>query len=279
MVRHVDDNADLLPTRHTIDHPVAGLPQSLRTAVRTFLLARAVRLARGQIGEHNSMLVNVSRFKGVQRQIRNEIHDLVGRIRDSVRVNGAKPQDEALHDPEIAALHEAFAREYANTCRVRWATVQQLLWDSVSPVDVVEVNSNSPGSLVYADHAAGFNVIAVGGFSLSRGLTLEGLTISYFLRNSMMYDTLMQMGRWFGYRLGYEDLCRVWMLEEAEGWYEHIANSIEELRDELRRMEQVSATPSPENSWRVPIPVQTQEPPCGTSAVSTTTCATTEALA
>ena len=67
--------------------------------------------------------------------------------------------------------------------------------------------------------------------------------VSYFLRNSMMYDTLMQMGRWFGYRPGYDDLCRVWMLEEAEGWYSHIAESIEELRDELRRMEAVNATP------------------------------------
>ena len=67
--------------------------------------------------------------------------------------------------------------------------------------------------------------------------------ISYFRRNSMMYDTLMQMGRWFGYRLGYDDLCRVWMIEEAEGWYAHIAESIEELRDELRRMEAANATP------------------------------------
>ena len=86
-------------------------------------------------------------------------------------------------------------------------------------------------------------MIAVGGFSLSRGLTLEGLVVSYFLRNSMMYDTLLQMGRWFGYRRGYEDLCRVWMPEEAEGWYTHIAESIEELRDELARMQSVNATP------------------------------------
>ena len=115
---------------------------------------------------------------------------------------------------------------------------------AVSAVRVVEVNSRASGSLNYADHVkSGLNVIAVGGFSLSRGLTLEGLVTSYFLRNSMMYDTLMQMGRWFGYRPGYEDLCRVWMPEEAEGWYTHITDSIEELRDELRRMEAANATP------------------------------------
>ena len=108
----------------------------------------------------------------------------------------------------------------------------------------MEVNSRSAGSLDYAEHEAnGLNVIAVGGLSLSRGLTLEGLTVSYFLRRSMMYDTLFQMGRWFGYRDGYEDLCRVWMPEEAQGWYDHIAESIDELRDELARMQSANATP------------------------------------
>lgn len=242
VVRHIDDNADLLSLAHKIDHSVTGLPESLETAVRTFIVARTIRLARGQTGQHNSMLVNASRFVKVQRQLRNEIHEIVERIRSSVRVNGAKPEAKALQDPEIAALREVFNDEYAGTCE--WQDIQGLLLDSVSAVKVVEVNSRASGSLDYANHeATGLNVIAVGGFSLSRGLTLQGLIVSYFLRNSMMYDTLMQMGRWFGYRTGYDDLCRVWMQEEAEGWYAHIADSIEELREELRRMASVKATP------------------------------------
>ncbi len=109
---------------------------------------------------------------------------------------------------------------------------------------VVEVNSRAAGSLDYAQHeTAGLNVIAVGGLSLSRGLTLEGLIVSYFLRRSIMYDTLFQMGRWFGYRDGYDDLCRVWMPEEAQGWYDHVAESIDEPRDELTRMQSTNATP------------------------------------
>ena len=244
IIRSIEDNEDLLPLKHTIDHPVTGLPASLRKSVRTFVVARAIRLARGQTDQHNSMLVNVSRFTNVQRQIRNEIHLLVETIRRHVRVNGVKPESEALSDPQIGALHDVFNEEYSKTCSVPWPQVQTHLLDSISPVNVVEVNSRSPSSLNYAGHQkSGYNVIAVGGYSLSRGLTLEGLIVSYFLRNSMMYDTLMQMGRWFGYRMGYEDLCRVWMLEEAEGWYEHIADSIEELRDDLRRMESVNATP------------------------------------
>ena len=86
-------------------------------------------------------------------------------------------------------------------------------------------------------------MIAVGGFALSRGMTLEGLMTTYFYRRSLMYDTLMQMGRWFGYRDGYEDLCRVWMSEDAQGWYEHITEAIDLLRVELRHMEAAGAAP------------------------------------
>ena len=244
IVRHVDDHADVLPLKHRIDHRVTELPETLEEAVRVFVVARAIRLARGHVGRHNSMLVNVSRFVAVQGQIRNEIHALVGRIRSSARVNGARPPAQATHDPEIAALRHAFEEHYAESCGVSWPDVQSRLHESASAVNVIEVNSRSAGSLDYAAReTSGLNVIAVGGFSLSRGLTLEGLVVSYFLRNSMMYDTLLQMGRWFGYRRGYEDLCRVWMPEEAEGWYTHIAESVEELRDELARMQRVNATP------------------------------------
>ena len=94
-----------------------------------------------------------------------------------------------------------------------WPEVQSRLHEVLVAARVVEVNASKRSQALDYDQGGehGVTVIAVGGFSLSRGLTLEGLTVSYFLRNSMMYDTLMQMGRWFGYRPGYEDLCRVWM--------------------------------------------------------------------
>ena len=244
ILRTVDDYRDLLPMWHRIDHRVTALPDSLHDAVRVFLVARSIRLARGQTHTHSSMLVNVSRFMAVQRQVRNEIHALVDQVSASVRVNGSKPLDEAFRDPEMRALHRVFQEHYEKTCGLDWAEVQAHLYDSVSAIQVLEINSGSSASLNYADYSeTGLNVIAVGGMSLSRGLTLEGLAVSYFLRRSLMYDTLFQMGRWFGYRDGYEDLCRVWMPEEAQGWYEHIAESIEELRDELVHMQSANATP------------------------------------
>ena len=244
VLRDINDHEDLLPTSHRIDHVVTGLPASLKGAIRVFVLARAIRLARGQDRSHNSMLVNVSRFVAVQQQIRNEIQAFVDRIASSVRINGARPVNEALEDPEIAELHRVYREHYDSVCGKSWSQVQALLHASVSAVSIVEINSRAAGSLDYSEYeTSGLNVIAVGGLSLSRGLTLEGLTVSYFLRRSMMYDTLFQMGRWFGYRDGYDDLCRVWMPEEAQGWYDHIAESIDELRDELARMQSANAMP------------------------------------
>lgn len=242
IVRHIEDNEDVLPLKHKKDDIIRTLPDSLENAVRAFIVARAIRLSRGQERTHNSMLVNISPYTDIQGQIRNEIHILVESIEDNIRVNASRPSKEAVLDQEIASLKRVFDQEYCDT-DVVWEEVQSKLLESISAVNVVEINSRSSDSLNYDEYPKGLNVIAVGGYSLSRGLTLEGLVVSYFLRNSMMYDTLMQMGRWFGYRHGYEDLCRVWMPPEAEGWYAHIAGSIEELRDELCRMESLAATP------------------------------------
>lgn len=243
-VRDIADNEDVLPVKHAKTHILKALPESLEAAVRTFCVARAIRLARGHLAEHNSMLVNASRFTDMQGAIRGQIQQLIDDIGAAVRLNGGLPVARALLDPEMAELHAVWEKEYALT-EADWPTVQRLLNDAVSPIRVVEVNSRSHGTLNYADYQdTGLAVIAVGGYSLSRGLTLSGLMVSYFLRNSIMYDTLMQMGRWFGYRPEYEDLCRVWMPEEAVGWYEHVAESIELLRDDLRVMAAANATPA-----------------------------------
>ena len=243
-IRNIDDNDDYLPMRHSQDIAVSSLPASLEDALRAFVVGRAIRLLRSHERQHCSMLINASRFMNVQSQLRNEIHARLDAIKGSCRIYGALSAAEALADTEIQALHDVWTREFSDT-EFDWNHVQSRLHQSASPITVVEVNSRSSGTLDYiGNQQDGLNVIAVGGFSLSRGLTLEGLMVSYFLRNSMMYDTLMQMGRWFGYRPGYEDLCRIWMPEEAQGWYEHIAESIEELRGELRSMEASNATPA-----------------------------------
>lgn len=240
-LRFVADNGDLLPIKHRIDHHLGELPPSMIEALRTFIVARAIRNLRGQSGSHASMLVNASRFTGMQEKLRNRLRDKLDIIRDAVRVDGSKGPN-GLRNPEIAALKAAWENEYFDAGH-SWEDVQAELFGVVAPAKVVQVNSRA-NELDYSEAGElGLTIIAVGGFSLSRGLTLEGLTVSYFLRNSVMYDTLMQMGRWFGYRRNYEDICRVWMPKEAADWYAHIAEASDELHEELRRMERAKATP------------------------------------
>jgi len=241
VVQYIDD-AETLPLSHKRDHVVTDLPKTLEKAIRAFVLARAVRMARGDGHEHMSMLVNASRFTDVQGRIRAAIVNELETVQVTARLHGALPVDKAMLDPEMERLKSVWDEVFGEV-DVEWADIQRHLHKSASPVRVVEVNSRSHGTLNYDEYDAGLSVIAVGGYSLSRGLTLEGLMTSYFLRNSMMYDTLMQMGRWFGYRSGYEDVCRIWMPEEAEGWYSHITDAIEELREELRVMAAAGATP------------------------------------
>ena len=78
---------------------------------------------------------------------------------------------------------------------------------------------------------------------MSRGLTLEGLIISYFYRNTCTYDVLMQMGRWFGYRRGYEDLFRIWTHKASAEWYAEIADATEKLKDDMFRMRDLGQKP------------------------------------
>lgn len=101
--------------------------------------------------------------------------------------------------------------------------------------------------LVYPDKNQLPNVapafIVVGGNTLSRGLTLEGLVSTYFLRTTNQADTLMQMGRWFGYRKGYELFPRVWLDKKALKRYEFLSQMNEEFREEIKIFSQKGSSP------------------------------------
>lgn len=85
--------------------------------------------------------------------------------------------------------------------------------------------------------------IVIGGNTLSRGLTIEGLVSTFFLRRTNQADTLMQMARWFGYRQGYELMPRIWMDQEAEERYEFLTEMNEDMREKLKEYADTGLTP------------------------------------
>lgn len=243
-IRPIDDNEDFLPLRHKIDFVPKTLSPSLVNSIECFILAKAIRLLRGQEGKHHSMMINASRFTGVQNILKGLVNEHVKELRRSVGNYSGLDPDEALGNPQIRSLHDTWEKEFSDA-EFEWGEIQGALKSSIDPVEVISVNSASQDILDYSkrNYPDGRSVIAVGGLGLSRGLTLEGLLVSYFLRNSIMYDTLMQMGRWFGYRDGYADLCRIFMTDDAAAWYAHIAEATEELRSDFKSMEKAKLTP------------------------------------
>lgn len=244
-----------MPLKHNKDHiPLhegrEDLPPSLKEAVSVFVLSGAARLARGQGGKHHSMLIHVSRFVDVQVRVREQVDTYYAHLSRLIRF------DRKAADTELRELWERiFVTEGLKTEGLS-ETMRQglttLTWELVSPhlptaIERIEVRSINGGANDVLDYrtreASGLWVIAIGGDKLSRGLTLEGLSVSYFLRASKMYDTLMQMGRWFGYRKGYLDLCRIYLPSELRIWYGHIARASAELRKQFDQMASERKTP------------------------------------
>lgn len=241
-IRDIDDNESVLPVKHKKDDPLPDIPESLREAIRCFLVAVAIRKCRGDGNRHASMLINASRFILQQEMIWHHVNDYLQELAESCRAYGMLPAAQALVNRNIKALHDTWKKEYSEALS-NWEEVQDALATSAPEIEAIKVNGSSKSRLDYDDYPRGRKIIAIGGLALSRGLTLEGLIVSYYLRSSVMYDTLMQMGRWFGYRDGYQDLCRIFMTEQSRDHYEHVANSIVELQHDLKLMEQAGATP------------------------------------
>jgi hypothetical protein len=245
IVRPIDDCEDFIPYSHRRDDPIKELPPSLYKALYTFIVARAIRNLRGQTGKHCSMMVNVSRFVPVQKAVRDFLSLREKKIREAVRSNYALPEDISSKNVYMKELRDAFENEYANSGFV-WDEVKVALNSVFDNLHLYVINSKSDEVLDfnrYLRGGVGLTAIAIGGLSLSRGLTIEGLTVSYMYRNTKMYDTLMQMGRWFGYRPGFEDLCRVHLSRDSINWYSHIAEASEELVQQINRMRRDRLSP------------------------------------
>jgi len=233
------------------------IPESLKTAVKCFIITCAVRIARGQETKHNSMLIHISRFQIWQNHIKDLVEDLFNYYKHEIEANdpsiyeefrGVLEEDSADYNSYKTVTTKIQQSKFGdidkNLTVHTWEEIKPLLYKAVQKIEVKSINGSSGDCLTYYDNEkTGISVIAIGGDKLSRGLTLEGLSVSYFLRASKMYDTLMQMGRWFGYRPGYVDLCRLFTSGELNEWFRHITIASEELRSDFDYLANINGTP------------------------------------
>lgn len=265
ILNRINDYQEFVPDKHKKDDQLpTALPESLKKAIRCFIITCAIRRLRKQTTVHNSMLIHISRFQRWQDYITdlvsNQVVDYRNRIDQNdfstielfrntfeTDLNGYKSyvtiSDQILKSPlkEIdsqIAVHD-------------WIDVLNQLNEAVQRIKVRAIHGGSREALDYFEHKEGLSIIAIGGNKLSRGLTLEGLSVSYYLRASRMYDTLMQMGRWFGYRAGYVDLCRLFTSRELNEWFCHVTQASEELREEFDYMSDVAGSTPEQYALRV----------------------------
>lgn len=235
----LNDAERFFPIKHKSHHLVKDLPDSLIAAIRTFVVACAIREARGD-SSPRSMLVNVSRFKKVQAQVHELVEAEFERIKTAIELHSVSLV--AQEHAEIAALRETFVSSYPDT-EFKWEDIRVKLRAAVRQTAVKLINSDRVKQAKDLAEVESDRMIAVGGDVLSRGLTLEGLTVSYFHRSVGASDTLLQMARWFGYRAGYGDLCRVWIPDQVADQFRYVAGIVDELRGQLRAMKKRGMTP------------------------------------
>lgn len=241
ILRDIEDAEKYYPTKHKKYDDLEVVSGSLKAAIRTFFIANALRDLRGDKTTHRSMMINVTRFIDTQKGLKKAVAEYADELKRSVRMYASLPIETALKDEHLKSLYDSFSDEYSSTEFI-WQDIQQHLLESVVDIKVLVAHGGGD-NLNYHEHGDGLRAIVVGGIRLSRGLTLEGLIVSYIYRNSMAYDTLMQMGRWFGFRKGYDDICRIWMDHASQNWYEFISGATDELREEVDRMRLRGATP------------------------------------
>lgn len=253
LYRQIIEGANYLGKGTKAGEPVGELPKELKLAVKYFLISTAVRNLRGHINKPNTMLIHIVRFVAQQ----NVLKRMVKQYYEESVANLIQFGDSGIEDdfkniwindycPTTQKLKLQFSK-YMDGCDcVEWDKIWPEIKRIVAnkEITIYGVNGKSGDALLYKNHEGKpFNVIVIGGDKLSRGLTLEGLTVSYFTRTSNTYDTLMQMGRWFGFRPGYLDLCRLFTTASLNAQFAHISMATEDLAAQFDFMNNMVQTP------------------------------------
>lgn len=241
IIRAIPDHTISLlrPTnREDKDNFQPKLTQELESAILWFLISCAIRKYRKHTSNHMTMLIHTSQYKGQHKNM----SEVVGKW--------IKDNKEKLINPEsniFSKMETLFKSEIENqplffSNDIKLNNILNHLEDVLNDLEVVIENSDSINRLNYDSEPKIY--IVIGGAVLARGLTLEGLIVSFFLRTSKQYDTLLQMGRWFGYRNGYEDLPRLWTTKNTASKFRALSYIEEEIREDINKYRMENITPS-----------------------------------
>lgn len=230
----------LIPPRRSGDDPT--VPPSLIQALRDYLLASAGWLQRSGKDEPCTMLVHTDMRKTLQDALADQIEAELASLRQEWKYDA------------VGTLRAELQKRWESEFRLKSAAVN-LAWDmpfgAIEPylerligegVAVRRLNSNHLDTADFEQEPT-LKAVLVGGNKLSRGVTIEGLLVSYYVRIAPYYDTLLQMGRWFGYRGEYVDLTRLYSTQLLISWFHDLATAEEDLRRQVELYDKKRVTP------------------------------------
>lgn len=227
--------------RNVPDDQVLALMQNnevtatLEEALNSFFLGGAARALRGKPDAPCTMLVHTSQRIAEQGPTKVIIETRFREIRDEWRYDrrgGIRKRFKELWDRDFVRTSKGVDGRPVH----KFEEVEPHLGTFLDALCVREINSDK-GEVLDYELEPSLKAIAIGGNKLSRGLTLEGLLVSYFARRSPQYDTLLQMCRWYGYRAGYEDLTRIYTTGDLAGWFADLALVEHRLRQDMQMYE------------------------------------------
>ena len=251
-IRIIDEKEfNFLDVYHKKDDGYYGLSNSLKEAIQVFLINNVLRTLKGgkQIKKHRTMMINISRFNDMQNNIKYYVNEYVEKLKNIIEQTSYMSTDKFTRNEEMKSIYDLYhSDKYYEEFRqlYDWSKIQELLYNEVSKIEVVIINNKikEKERFNYDNYSeTGARVITIGGFVLSRGLTLEGLMVSYFSRSGSAYDTMLQMCRWFGYRPGYEKLCRIYMSKISLLNFNTVLEATEDLKSQFREMNAQGKTP------------------------------------
>lgn len=229
------------------------IPKSLDEAIKCFIVSIAIRLSRRPeliqsklFHPHNTMLIHISRFSDWQCKSKKLIIEKIDYIKTRLNNDTLSASDSIFIEFEriwikyyadaVNNIREYLPENYDDEYLTRktFLEVRDLLVSAINGIEVKAVNTVEKDVLDYESGEKKY--IVIGGNKLSRGFTLEGLTVNYFIRNTNFADTLLQMGRWFGYRPGYLDCCKLFTTADTFEKYDQCTWTIEELEEEFRKL-------------------------------------------
>lgn len=211
-----------------------NITNDLVSSIYSFLFAIAIRKLRGHQMSPMSMMINVDHRVTKMNRIGEIVTSYMAAILPNHynEINLNKALSDYLSDCEILKSNLNLTNKLFNNDIIINEVIEII---KSKEIKVRILNSSNKDKLDYAKEPS-MKVIAIGGNKLSRGLTLDGLSITYYLRESKQFDTLLQMGRWFGYRKGYEDLVRIYTSETLWTQYRDLAIVELEFRANIQEM-------------------------------------------